>query len=57
MAVFIGIIDVMSIMVVTSQYAHPIWMPVVGVVGAIIMSLLAGMLVSRMTRPKAPVTT
>ena len=56
MAVFIGIIDVMSIMVVTSQYSHPIWMPVVGVVGAIIMSLLAGMLVARMTRPKAPVT-
>ena len=56
MAIFIGIIDVLSILLVTSQFTHPIWMPVVGVVGAIIMSLLAGMLVVNITRPKAPVT-
>ena len=56
MAIFIGIIDVLSILLVTSQFRHPISMPVVGVVGAIIMSLLAGMLVVNITRPKAPVT-
>ncbi|MBC02807.1 MAG: hypothetical protein CMJ34_05835 [Phycisphaerae bacterium] len=54
MALFIGIIDVFGIMTVSLQFKHPVWMPVIGMVGAILMSLLAGWLVSRRIRSTAP---
>ena len=46
MAIFIGFIDVMGIVMVTLQIKYPIWMPIVGIVGALAMSWFAGMRVA-----------
>ena len=47
MAIFIGLLDVMGIMMVSLQFKHPVWMPIVGMIGALVVSLLAGWMVTR----------
>lgn len=51
MALAIGLADVAAIVLVTSQLPHPLWMPIAGIGGAVIASLLAGLVVSKMRRP------
>ncbi len=47
MALAIGLADVAGIVLTTSMLPHPIWMPVAGIGGAVIASLLAGLVVAR----------
>lgn len=56
MAIFIGFMDVSGIVLVTLQLKHPIWMPIVGMVGALALAWLAGWWqANRARRMKQPV--
>ena len=43
----IGVFDVAAIVLTTSMLPHPIWMPILGIGGALIASLLAAFIVPR----------
>lgn len=47
MALAIGLADAAGIVLTTSMLPHPLWMPILGIGGAIVASLLAGFIVPR----------
>lgn len=51
MALAIGLADVAGIVLTTSMLPHPLWMPIAGIGGAVVASLLAGLLVAKTRRP------
>ncbi|RPG13607.1 MAG: hypothetical protein CBB69_013045 [Phycisphaera sp. TMED9] len=46
-SLLIGAVDVIGILMATDQFSHPTWMPVLGILGVILASLLAGRLMTR----------
>ncbi len=46
-ALAIGLFDIAAIVLTTSMLPHPLWMPILGIGGAVIASLLAGFIVPR----------
>ena len=56
-SLLIGAVDVIGILMVTDQFSHPTWMPILGILGVILMSLLAGRLMARSRSALVPVPT
>jgi hypothetical protein len=55
-AILIGAFDVLGIVMVTDQFAHPMWMPLVGISGTLVVTVGVGLLLGRVssTRDDAP---
>jgi hypothetical protein len=55
-AILIGAFDVLGIVMVTSQFSHPVWMPLVGVSGTVVVTVGVGLLLGRVSsaRDDAP---
>lgn len=45
-SLLIGAVDVLGIIMVTDQFAHPMWMPILGIGGVIVVSVAVGRFMS-----------
>ncbi|MEC8320193.1 MAG: hypothetical protein VX012_02200 [Planctomycetota bacterium] len=53
MALLMGLMVISTILIMAREIPHPGWMPIVGMAGSLVATLLAGMIVDRFTRPRA----